>query len=43
MQITCHKCGEKFVCGVNDKKCWCFDLPKVKIKKIMLVYVKNVC
>jgi|TARA_B100000902_G_scaffold396460_1_gene457527 hypothetical protein len=33
MQITCHKCGEKFVCGVNKNKCWCFDLPKVKIKE----------
>mgnify|MGYP001230485367 FL=1 len=33
MEIICHKCGEKFVCGVNDKKCWCFDLPKAKIKK----------
>ena len=33
MQITCHECGEKFVCGVNDNRCWCFDLPKIKISK----------
>ncbi len=31
---TCPRCGAIFTCGLitRQEHCWCFDLPKVKLK-----------
>jgi len=31
--LKCERCGNDFICNRNEKECWCFKLPYVRLDK----------